>query len=474
MGSTSSRAYFAAIVIFLIALLFLGWVLQIFTGSYLTKTAFTRLSNQSRVISELTAAYYGQDDLTSIDYLFNLEIAARVAGADAVVCDSQGKILVCSQDPINCSHRGQTLDGDLIDQAKRTGQSTDTGIFSGLYEENRYVCARAVYHNSSLVGFIIVSTPTASTIAVLDKISNTFLVASLVTVCIAVMVMRYVSRLVGDPLREISKTASAFGHGDLDARVMLGRKQPQDVEELALAFNNMASSLQKSEYQRQEFVANVSHELKTPMTTIGGYIDGMLDGTIPPEKHKHYMRIVSDETKRLSRLVRSMLDISQLQSEGGIPEEKKSRFDISECAGQMLLTFEQKILAKELEVDVQMPDYPLYTVAYRDAICQVIYNLIDNAVKFCPSGGLFGLRIRTGDSKIFISVENDGQTIPPEELPLVFDRFHKIDKARTQNRDGWGLGLYIVKTIVCSHGEDISVTSMDGKTAFTFTLPLVN
>jgi signal transduction histidine kinase len=210
------------------------------------------------------------------------------------------------------------------------------------------------------------------------------------------------------------------------------------------------------------------------MTTIGGYIDGMLDGTIPPEKHKHYMRIVSDETKRLSRLVRSMLDISQLQSEGGIPEEKKSRFDISECAGQMLLTFEQKILAKELEVDVQMPDYPLYTVAYRDAICQVIYNLIDNAVKFCPSGGLFGLRIRTGDSKIFISVENDGQTIPPEELPLVFDRFHKIDKARTQNRDGWGLGLYIVKTIVCSHGEDISVTSMDGKTAFTFTLPLVN
>ena len=117
MGSTSSRAYFAAIVIFLIALLFLGWVLQIFTGSYLTKTAFTRLSNQSRVISELTAAYYGQDDLTNIDYLFNLEIAARVAGADAVVCDSQGKILVCSQDPINCSHRGQSLDGDLIDQA---------------------------------------------------------------------------------------------------------------------------------------------------------------------------------------------------------------------------------------------------------------------------------------------------------------------------------------------------------------------
>ena len=474
MRSAHSRTYLSAIIIFLIALLLLGGVLQLFTGNFLAKSAFSRLQQQAQVLCDLSAAYYDQGELDSIQYLFNLEIASQAAAADAVICDAKGNILTCSRDPLGCTHRGLTINGALFDRAMRMGHSTDTGVLPGLYEENRYVCARAVYHNSSLVGFIIVSTPTASTIAVLDKISNTFLVASLVTVCIAVMVMRYVSRLVGDPLREISKTASAFGHGDLDARVMLGRKQPQDVEELALAFNNMASSLQKSEYQRQEFVANVSHELKTPMTTIGGYIDGMLDGTIPPEKHKHYMRIVSDETKRLSRLVRSMLDISQLQSEGGIPEEKKSRFDISECAGQMLLTFEQKILAKELEVDVQMPDYPLYTVAYRDAICQVIYNLIDNAVKFCPSGGLFGLRIRTGDSKIFISVENDGQTIPPEELPLVFDRFHKIDKARTQNRDGWGLGLYIVKTIVCSHGEDISVTSMDGKTAFTFTLPLVN
>jgi signal transduction histidine kinase len=186
------------------------------------------------------------------------------------------------------------------------------------------------------------------------------------------------------------------------------------------------------------------------------------------------MQIVSDETKRLSRLVRSMLDIAQLQSEGGIPEEKKTRFDISECAGQMLLTFEQKILGKQLDVDVQFPDYPLYTVANRDSICQVIYNLIDNAVKFCPEGETIGLKLRTGDSKIYLSVSNRGDTIPAQELPLVFDRFHKMDKSRSQNRDGWGLGLYIVKTIVCSHGEDISVTSVDGLTTFTFTLPLVN
>ena len=210
------------------------------------------------------------------------------------------------------------------------------------------------------------------------------------------------------------------------------------------------------------------------MTTIGGYIDGMLDGTIPPEKQRHYMLLVSQETKRLSRLVRSMLDISRLQDQGGIPEEQKVRFELTECVGQVLITFEQKINAKNLDVSVDMPEHPVYTRANEDYITQVIYNLVDNAVKFCPEKGTLGLKVREGSTKVYVSVSNDGDTIPPEELPLVFDRFHKLDKSRSQNRDGWGLGLYIVKTIVCSHGEDISVTSRDGKTEFTFTLPLVN
>ena len=210
------------------------------------------------------------------------------------------------------------------------------------------------------------------------------------------------------------------------------------------------------------------------MTTIGGYVDGILDGTIPEDRQRHYLQLVSDETKRLSRLVRSMLDISRLQDQQGIPEEKKSRFDVEECAGQVLITFEQKIVGKALDVQVDMPEHPVYTFANQDYITQVIYNLLDNAVKFCPQSGTLGLTIREGGSKVYISVSNDGQTIPPEELPLVFDRFHKLDKSRSANRDGWGLGLYIVKTIVCSHGENISVSSKNGKTEFTFTLPLVN
>jgi signal transduction histidine kinase len=210
------------------------------------------------------------------------------------------------------------------------------------------------------------------------------------------------------------------------------------------------------------------------MTSIAGFVDGILDGTIPPEKQETYLQLVSDETKRLNRLVRSMLDISRLQELGGVPAEQKTRFDVSECAGQVLISFEQKITAKNLQVDVEMPEHPVYTLANQDYITQVIYNLVDNAVKFCPEEGILSLQICIGSNKAYVSIANTGSTIPAEELPLVFDRFHKIDKSRSLNRDSWGLGLHIVKTIVNAHGENISVTSRDGKTTFTFTLPLVN
>ena len=240
-----------------------------------------------------------------------------------------------------------------------------------------------------------------------------------------------------------------------------------------MAFNNMAASLEKSEYQRKEFIANISHELKTPMTTIGGYLEGMLDGTIPQEKHPYYMEIVVSETKRLSRLVRSMLQISHLQDQA-VPDDRKEPFDLVECIGQTLITFERPITQKNADVQVLLPEHPVFALANRDQIVQVLYNLLDNAVKFCPSEGQLGIRLGISSKKAYVTVFNDGKTIPAEELSLVFDRFHKLDKSRSENRDGWGLGLYIVKTIICSHGEDISVSSRDGRTEFTFTLPIVN
>ena len=208
------------------------------------------------------------------------------------------------------------------------------------------------------------------------------------------------------------------------------------------------------------------------MTTIGGYIDGMLDGTIPPEKQQHYMQIVSGEVRRLSRLVRNMLDIAKLQAMG-VEDSRKTRFDLGEELSDVLITFEQKIYNKHLDVRVDLPDKPVWTRAERDSITQVIYNLIENAIKFCPDGGRLSLRVQSDGGKARVSVENTGPTIDKDELPLLFDRFHKADKSRSADREGWGLGLYIAKTIVGAHGGDIWATSENGVTQFNFTLPAV-
>ena len=476
MKTTFSRLFGTTVVILMAALILLGMIFQFLVKDYLTTNATDELTNDARIISAMAAAYNSDSSLYNPNFLMNLDISARISGAEAVICRANGQVVLCSAAPLGCEHQGQYMETAYVQRVMEEEVTVNTGRIPGLFNENRYVVAVPITDNKTgeKIGIVIVSEPMEETVAVMRKISDIFLCLAITAVVLSVILIHVFTRKQVWPLREMARAASDFGHGDLNARVRVDEKNTLEMQELATAFNNMASSLQKSEYQRQEFVANVSHELKTPMTTIGGYVDGILDGTISEERQEKYLRIVSDEVKRLSRLVRSMLDISRLQDQQGIPDEKKTRFDLCECVGQVLITFEQKIIGKALEVDVEMPEHPVFTRANEDYVTQVVYNLIDNAVKFCPEGQVLGIRIREGDSKAYISVSNQGQTIPAEELPLVFDRFHKIDKSRTQNRDGWGLGLYIVKTIVCSHGENISVTSRDGTTEFTFTMPRVN
>jgi len=474
MKSSFSRSFSTAAAILLIALTVLGASFQLQVNNFLKESTVSGLQQDADVVANLASAYSLDGSLTSQDFLLNLDVVSQVTDADMIICDNSGTILLCSDALMGCDHNGVTFNQDYVRRVMDAGGDTTTGIIKGLYAEERYIVAEPIGAKDAFSGVVIVSTPTASATQIMNKISNIFLTASAFVVLIAVFAVSAFARRESRPMRDMARAANAFAHGNLESRVKIEEDCSEEMEELALAFNNMASSLQKSEYQRQEFVANVSHELKTPMTTIAGYIDGILDGTIPPHRQTYYLQIVSDETKRLSRLVRSMLDISQLQKEEGIPEEKKMHFDLEEAMGQVLITFEKKITDKGLDVDVDMPEHPVYTFANRDYVTQVIYNLIDNAVKFCPEGKTLGLKIREGGSKAYISISNEGETIPPEELPLVFDRFHKLDKSRSKNRDGWGLGLYIVKTIVCSHGENISVSSKDGKTEFTFTMPLVN
>ena len=476
MKTTFSRTFSATLVILLLALILVGTSFQALVEDYLTDTTVTELQKNGETIAALASAYQSEGNMINWAFMVNLDVASQISGSDLVICDHSGRIILCSDVISGCNHDNLWVDESYLQKVIDNNGDTARGLIQGLYNEARYVVSTPIRDASTgeNLGIVIVSRPTVATTTVMARISSIFVMVSLLTVIVGTVAMGIIVGRQSDPLKQMARVARSFGHGDLNARVRLQDDYPEEVEDLALAFNNMATELQKSEYQRREFVANVSHELKTPMTTISGYVDGILDGTIPENRHRYYLQIVSDETKRLSRLVRSMLDISRLQEGGGIREEKKVHFDMEEALGQVLITFEKKITDKKLNVDVDMPEHPVFTMASQDMVTQVIYNLIDNAVKFCPEGGTLGLKLKEGGNKIYVSVSNDGETIPPEELPLVFDRFHKLDKSRSKNRDGWGLGLYIVKTIVSSHGENISVTSRDGTTEFTFTMPLVN
>ena len=271
------------------------------------------------------------------------------------------------------------------------------------------------------------------------------------------------------PLKLMSEASKAMAKGDFSKRIPV--TSDDEIGELAVSFNQMTNSLVQLEGMRKSFVANVSHELKTPMTTIGGFIDGILDGTIEPEKQRYYLTIVSDEVKRLSRLVQSMLSMAKLESGEFIL--KPELFDFRELLCTIVISQEQRIEAQGLNI-TGLDEIPSVSVsADRDLIHQVIYNLVDNAIKFTNESGTINFSLKTDSKKLVFTITNTGKGIPEKELPYVFERFYKVDKSRSANKNSTGLGLYIVKTILKAHGGGITVISQENSfTSFSITLPV--
>ena len=400
-----------------------------------------------------------------------LNFTARATGNDTVACDASGTVVACSCSLQNCAHLGYQFSPDFLDAASPDGPVCREGMELSCYGEERVAAACLIQPKSGDVRYVVSSRSTAAVTKRLGNAIRINVMVIVVVMVLAVPVVWFITQRQMKPIKQMTAAARRMAHGQMNVRVDLSASDTAEFNELGLAFNNMAQALAQSEKKRQEFVANVSHELKTPMTTISGYMEGMLDGTIPLDQQPKYMNIIAGEVKRLSRLVRSMLDISRIQDQG-VPVERKRNFDLCQTVGEVLLSFEQQINNKRLQVNVDMPSQGARTFADPDAITQVVYNLLDNAVKFCPEEGELGLKVaQTTGGKYLVAVHNTGPTIPPEELPLVFDRFHKTDKSRSVDRNGWGLGLYIVKAIIMSHEEDIYVTSRNGVTEFAFTMP---
>lgn len=469
MKTTYRRQFTMILCLLVAAILVIGLSFLYLFDRYAQDHQKQSLDDTAQSVTELVQSY-SATYLNSWEFRTNLAVAARASDNDIVICNSEGVVCICMERS-NCEHLGKRLDSDTVDTLFQGEKAKLSEAVSTLYGDERMASAIAVLNNDgSRLCIVVVSVQKAAITALTEKMLRVFLLAALLILVAALLAIPIFTRREARPIQEMAAAARQIAHGNLDVRVPTGNEN-EELEELAVAFNNMTLALKNSETIRNEFVANISHELKTPMTTIAGYLDGMLDGTIPPEKYRYYMELVSTEARRLSRLVRSMLDISRLRDQG-IPADQKTNFDICEAAGQALLCFEQRINQKKLNVEIDMPDEGLTIHAAQDSVTQVLYNLIDNAVKFVNEGGTLSVRIRRHGNSAMISVGNTGKTIPPEELPLVFDRFHKIDKSRSNDRDGWGLGLYIVKTIVLAHGEDVYVTSQDGKTEFTFSMSL--
>ena len=457
----------------LLTILSLAGAFQFTMTSYLEQEKKTALTNHAQAIAALGKAYVTLGGLqTSWDFRMSMTLASEVAGEEALVCSGNGTVLVCSCKEFFCEHLGKRLPAGFMYDIRETGEYYGAATLEGIYDEQRYIkTSPLVSDDGRIMGIVLVSAPVTGITNYMHGMFRVFFLTAIAALIVSMLVALLLSRNEVKPVLRLTDAVRRFGRGEMQTRVDAREMGTREMTELATSFNSMADQLEKTERRRQEFVANISHELKTPMTNIGGYVDGMLDGVIPPEEHRRYMEIVSREVRRLDRLVRSMLDISRMQSEG-LPEDKKQRFDLSELVLQTFANFEQKISQKEIECSLDLPDDPAWTVAGKDAIAQVIFNLADNAVKFCPQGGELTVSLKKEGGKYLVTVQNSGPTIPAEELPLIFDRFHKTDKSRSK-KDGVGLGLYIVKTIIGVHGEDIRVESRNGITAFTFTLPCV-
>lgn len=474
MKTTFSRQFAMIAALLLLCLLITGVSFRFLMLGTIESQNQQTMIRDAEAVAELAEAYDSVGDLqNNFDFHISLSLFTKVGDAEALLCDTDGVIRICSCEKFSCDHIGQTVDPVLLAEIQKDGSWYEETSLSSIYDEPRYLAGQTLLaSDGEQIGYVLVSAPMAQTKNFMLRSSTLFFYVAIAVLIVSMLAASFLSRMQVRPLGQMADAARRFGRGELGVRVEESPKNTSEINDLARAFNTMVDSLESSERRRQEFVANVSHELKTPMTTIGGYIDGMLDGTIPPEKQQHYMQIVSGEVRRLSRLVRNMLDISRLQAMG-VEESRMTRFDLGELMSDVIITFEQKINGKGLNVDVELPDRPVWVKAERDGITQVVYNLLDNAIKFCPQGGKLGLFLALEGGKAKATVQNSGPTIDPNELPLLFDRFHKADKSRSADREGWGLGLYIAKTIVGAYGGDIWATSENGITNFIFTLPTV-
>jgi len=466
------RTFTVTVGMVALTLVLLGASFFSLTYSYIVSEKRGELQDKAEVIAQMAVSAYSKPGILNSPWSEDLKeivsVAKRMSNTDFLIWIPSLRGFISTDGSIG--NRELTLPAEMGEKLEK-GESYAGNSRLGLYEKARFVVAvpARTAADGTVVGPVLaVAEPNAMT-EMWRAFLGIFAMTAVTVLLIAFVVTATTTMQQTKPIKDMATAARNFADGNFDARVYdTGRDD--EIGELTEAFNAMADSIQKTEQQRREFIANISHELKTPMTTIAGYADGILDGVISPEEERQYLSIISAESRRLSRLVRRMLDVSQLQSRDLI--KQKVPFDLSESMRRALVSMEKKITSRGLDVEVQIPEDPVIVLGDNDLLTQVVYNLLENAAKFADQGSALFLGLDQQGEKAVVTVRNTGETIPAEELPLLFERFHKADKSRSGDKDSVGLGLYIVRTILEQHREKITAASEDGITTFSFTVQL--
>ena len=429
-----SRSFFskymaAFALIILISFVLLAAIIGSILGDYAIENIRADVKNSVRTAArmfEFTYSTYG-NGMTFEDYIRNAQkpflnamlsqTSGRVQQIVVIVTDAQGQIIMATPTSARDVNMSCRFSAEVMSALDAGQMYMADGELDGLFHERHIVSGLPIRNNDTMCGAVFSCSSAVNEEALVSVMNRTVILACLMVMLAACIAVYCISNKMTEPLRNMTNAAKEYGRGKLDTRVQITGKD--EIAELGLAFNSMADSIEETEKMRNSFLANVSHDLRTPMTTIAGFVDGMISGVIPSEKQPEYLEIVSSEVHRLSRLVSEILDVSRLES--GERKLTETRFDICEMARLVLISFEQKIEDKKLDVEFSGDEDTMIVVSDRDATHQILYNLVDNAIKFSREGGALkiGIRYKT-TSSVEIRVYNEGDGIAPEELPYVF------------------------------------------------------
>ena len=477
-GPLFRRYFLFTAMVVMLALIMLGGTMIVFTASqWWNERTDALMENAHSIVNairERDPDKFLSNDVAMGDFIDNLKIVSSATGSDFFLTDNDGRVIACKEAGRlekldDCVyHAGLQISENYMLRAMRSGFRDY--INDEVFGSGKFVIAVPVMISNTPIGVLFgVEDAITGLLPYVLSILKTFFFAMLISLLLCIVIIYFFTRGITEPLYEMEEVTKHFAKGEFQHRANENYKRGY-LSEFAVALNQMADELAVEEEAQRSFIANVSHELKTPMTSIGGFIDGILDGTVPKEQETQYLRIVSKEIRRLSRIVVSMLNLSKI--EAGEVDLAPVKYDIAAQLFETLLPFERTINDKDIQVEGFEEMGVVNVTADRDLIQQVIFNLLDNAVKFTPEHGTITVTAKTTERGVRVTIRNTGAGVASEEIARIFERFYKVDKSRSFDIKGVGLGLYIVKTIINMHDGTIRASSKEGEyTEFSFELP---